>query len=140
MKLRVATLLILCAAVMGMSGGGRGDSAIAVGDDTPNGVSGPAADNVAAPGMVVHFDPATGRIVETPSAAALKELGAALAPEFNTSGEGLVEEPVKAPGGGVMIDLQGRFQNTTVATIDENGKLHAPCLPGSPSNGAGEGE
>ena len=141
MKLQGATLLILCVAMTGMSGERGGNRVVIVGEATRPGASEPAL-NGAAAGMVVYFDPATGRIVENPSPTAIKQLAAALAPAVSTSDEGLVEVPGQVPGGGVKVDLQGRFQNTVVATVDENGKLSAPCVPGSPrpSGRAGEGE
>ena len=75
-------------------------------------------------GYKVHIDPATGRIIENPVAEDTplpKNLDNAL----RTDHEGLVIED--GPLGGKMVNLQGRFQNTYVATIDENGNLTAEC-------------
>jgi hypothetical protein len=34
-----------------------------------------------------------------------------------------VEVPNPVPGGGVKLDLQGRFQSPLIGTIDANGKV-----------------
>ena len=41
-----------------------------------------------------------------------------------TSDEGLEEEASAVPGGGVKVNLQGRFRQPLVATIDPEGKVH----------------
>ncbi len=36
------------------------------------------------------------------------------------------------PGGGVMIDLKGRFRSALTATLSADGKVmmaHVPCMP-----------
>jgi hypothetical protein len=40
----------------------------------------------------------------------------------STSSEGLVVQPNTDPAGGIMVDLQGRFQNVTTVTIGSDGK------------------
>jgi hypothetical protein len=114
---------------MGMGG----NEVVGKGDLPRTGVPEPAP-AAAAPGMVVHFDPATGRIVETPTPEHIKDLAALLAPVVNMSDEGLQAEASQVPGGGMVINLQGRFQNTSVAVVDDNGDLTAPCLPGAPAS------
>jgi hypothetical protein len=53
---------------------------------------------------------------------------------LSTSSEGLVEEKNDV-GGGYMVNLQGRFQNAMIMTVDENGKtISAPCVSGSPDD------
>ena len=71
-----------------------------------------------APGFKAYVDPPTGEL--------LPERPANLPPEpaspaLDLWGAGLVEVP--APGGGSMIDLQGRFQSPLVATIGPDGTL-----------------
>jgi len=103
-------------------------------DDRP--VQASAAANAptlhAAAGQMLYVDPATGQIVDTPTASDPKDLQAALASALNTSDEGLVIERSKVPGGGMMVNLQGRFQNTQTATVDANGTLNAPCVSAAP--------
>jgi hypothetical protein len=78
-------------------------------------------------GYVVHLD-GNGHVVEdvTPEQAA--EFNAELNQMVNTSDAGLVEKPSTVAGGGIGVDLQGRFEAAATATVDANGKLTAPCL------------
>jgi hypothetical protein len=71
-------------------------------------------------GQRIYIDPATGKFTERPvDARAAQEDAQDNA--LSTSHEGLVERPL--PGGGSVIDLQGRFQSPLIATLDANGKL-----------------
>ncbi len=47
----------------------------------------------------------------------------------STSHEGLVE--VDAPGGGTMVDLQGRFRSLSIAETDADGNITVKCLGGT---------
>ncbi len=80
---------------------------------------------VAGGGFTVHVDPATGRIV--PNQAPPTELSRGLENALSTSSEGLVEVRSPVPGGGVMVHLEGRFQNTITATADTQGNLSTSC-------------
>lgn len=88
----------------------------------------PAENRAAVPegasGMTVYVDPVTGAFLEKPAPGAVPFL---LTPQiqnaFTTSHQGLVEVPSPVPGGGVKLDLQGRFQSPLVVTIDANGKV-----------------
>src|SRR3990172_6682741 len=75
-------------------------------------------------GRWIKVDPQTGKPV-APAAPP----GAAIAadPAFSTSHQGLVPQP--APGGGVMIDLQGRFRSAASATVGRDGKVAVDCVP-----------
>jgi len=44
---------------------------------------------------------------------------------LSRSSEGLVFQ--RSPGGGVVVDLQGRFQNISVARIDADGEIRMGC-------------
>lgn len=74
-------------------------------------------------GMNVYIDPQTGEFISEPKQGqnALK-----ITPEMqnatSTSSEGLVEEKSAVPGGGVMIDLKGRFQSPLIITQNPAGK------------------
>ena len=67
----------------------------------------------------VHLDPVTHRIVPPP---------AGLAPDpvtqkmFNSSHEGLVEEPGTTAAGGFKVDLRGRFQSAVSAHVSPDGQ------------------
>lgn len=82
-------------------------------------------------GLVINIDPATGAIVEdaVPGATRLA-IPTALSERWSTSDEGLVEMPNPSGGKGVYVNLQGRFENGMVGTIDADGKLVAPCAQG----------
>ena len=98
--------------------------------DTPAATASQAAPAGRA-GQMIHADPATG--ARTAGPVNPDEAAAALTnnPALSTSQEGLHEEP--APGGGVMIDLQGRFRSAAEATIGADGKPHVNChSPGVP--------
>ncbi len=74
------------------------------------------------PTQRVYFDPETGRLTNKPPPGAVPF---ALGPEelnaISTSQVGLVQRA--APGGGTMIDLQGRFQTMSVATMAPDGSV-----------------
>lgn len=86
------------------------------------------ADPAAAPapasgaGSRIKIDPQTGKRIPVPSD------GVALPadPAFSTSHSGLVEQP--APGGGMMVDLQGRFRSAATATVGPDGTAHVDCI------------
>jgi hypothetical protein len=55
---------------------------------------------------------------------------------FSTSHQGLVEVPSPVSGGGVIVNLQGRFQQPLSATIDDAGRLTIRHL--DPASASGE--
>ena len=89
---------------------------VAIAEDAP-GVAGPPSAS-----MRVHIDPQTGAIVPAPVG---PPAAAQMAPPASHSAAGLVEAP--APGGGVMLDLQGRFLSSVTATAAPDGAPHADC-------------
>jgi len=74
-------------------------------------------------GQRINVDPRTGARV-APSAPIA---GVPPDPSLSTSHEGLVEEA--APGGGVMIHLQGRFRSAATVTVGGEGKPSVDCVP-----------
>lgn len=99
----------------------------------------PAAKPEAAPegaaGLRVYVDPQTGAIRREPAPGTVP---LPLSPQeqraFSTSHEGLVEVPNPGPGGGVKVDLQGRFRSPLIGTIDANGKLWMQHLDETPDS------
>ena len=82
-------------------------------------------------GLVLNIDPATGAIVDEPVPGAEKlSVPTSLATRWSTSDEGLVEQPNPSGGKGVYVNLQGRYENAMVGTIDADGNLVAPCAQG----------
>lgn len=73
--------------------------------------------------MSVYIDPQTGEFIPEPKPG---QNALEITPEMqnaaSTSSEGLVEEKSPVPGGGVMIDLKGRFQSPLIINQDPNGK------------------
>jgi len=95
----------------------------------------------AAAGYVVHVDPATGRLAPSPRGSAPAMFDEEMRNRLSTSSEGLVEKPSPIAGGGTMVDLQGRFQNAFVATVDDSGRVDATCVskPEKADGEAGDG-
>jgi hypothetical protein len=111
---------------------------------TPTGDVTPAAvvstDAAAHAGYRAFIDPATGGLTAHPTSIGAVGLDKDVANALSTSSEGLREEPSPVPGGGVMVDLRGRFRNATIATIDETGALRVPCVSGLPQQRDDNGE
>jgi len=98
-----------------------------------SGESQPAAVPGGAPGMVIHVDPQTGAILKEPAPGTVPlQLSPQLTNSLSTSHQGLVETPSSVPGGGVKVDLQGRFQNPLIVTIDADGKVKMHHLGETP--------
>lgn len=84
-------------------------------------VSGAAA---AVSGMLIHVDPKTGHILKQPAPGTVPlQLTPQMLNTLSTSGKGLVAVPNNVPGGGVRIDLQGRFMSPLFATVGPDGEL-----------------
>jgi hypothetical protein len=74
--------------------------------------------------MILHIDPKTGAVRNDPAPGTQPlVLSPAEREAASTSHEGLTEKPGTEPGGGVMLDLKGRFRSPLIGTIDETGKL-----------------
>jgi hypothetical protein len=79
--------------------------------------------SVPAAGLRAYRDPTSGVLLPKPPAAAQH----AFVPDaaVSSSAAGLVEQP--APGGGVMVDLQGRFHSHMSATVAADGSVSTSC-------------
>ena len=95
----------------------------------PPSAAAPAAVPQGGARMTVHVDPKTGAILKE---AAPGTVPLTLSPQeqnaMSTSHEGLVQVPSAVPGGGVKVDLQGRFQSPLVGTIGPDGKVRVEHL------------
>jgi hypothetical protein len=87
-----------------------------------------------ASGMKIHRDPVTGEL-GAPPAEAPDQVSLPPDDALSTSSEGLMETPSPVPGGGSMVDLQGRFRSPLIATQDAEGKITIQHLPSGPSAG-----
>jgi hypothetical protein len=76
-------------------------------------------------GQEVQVDSQTGQIKElTPEEA--QKLAAGLRQSINQSSEGLVQR--QEADGSVSVDLEGRFQNVTVARKNDDGSISEGCV------------
>ena len=74
--------------------------------------------------MRVAIDAETGEM-STPSPEQHKAMEHELQEMLSRSDAGLYEEVL--PDGTVKVNLQGRFQNASIAVIDADGNLHTSC-------------
>lgn len=92
----------------------------------------PAAAAAAQGGMKVYLDPQTGALRDTPAPGTAPLI---LSPQeqnaLSTYSGDLEQIPSSLPGGGVMVDLKGRFQSPLMATIGPDGKVRT-FHPGEP--------
>jgi hypothetical protein len=87
-----------------------------------------------AAGMTIYIDPQTGAILKEPAPGTVPlQLTPQLRNALSTSHQGLAETPSAVPGGGIKLDLQGRFQNPLFVTIDAAGKLKMQHLGETPA-------
>jgi hypothetical protein len=87
-----------------------------------------------AAGMRIYLDPETGEPRDPPTEA-MDQVSLPPDDALSTSSEGLVETPSPVPGGGVKLDLQGRFRSPLIATQDAEGKVTIQHLPSGSSAG-----
>lgn len=75
-------------------------------------------------GFRAYIDPNTGQLT-SPTPEQAREAFPPLSPELqnaiSTSHEGLKQQEI--PGKGVMVDLQGRFQKSAIATVNDSGEV-----------------
>jgi len=89
-----------------------------------------------APGMTIYIDPQTGAILRQPAPGTVPlQLTPQLQNALSTSHQGLLETPGPVSGGGVKVDLQGRFRSPLFVTIDANGKVKMRHLDEAPEAG-----
>jgi hypothetical protein len=84
-------------------------------------------------GQDVHVDGQKGEIQPlTPQEA--EKMAEGLKPMLNQSTEGLVQ--VQHSDGSVSMDLEGRFQNVTVARVNKDGTISQSCVDNPRAAGA----
>ena len=84
-------------------------------------------------GQDVEVDSQTGRMREL-SPEEARKLATGLNQMVNKSTEGLSE--VHHPDGSVTMDLQDRFQNVTVARVNDDGSVSQSCVDNPEAAGA----
>lgn len=85
----------------------------------------PAQAPVAAQGMRVYRDPQTGRLGPPPAGLVPPGLTTAEQRMLNRSDQGLQSRTLS--GGGVAVDLQGRYRSMAVATVGADGQAAVNC-------------
>ena len=73
------------------------------------------------------IDPITGRIVPPPVQKPALPMSPQAENAQSTSAEGLQEIPGTTRGGGIKVNLQGRFRSSVVATVGADGKVATRC-------------
>jgi len=89
------------------------------------------------PGLKAYKDPVTGKF-GPPPAGVQSSLPASALSNQKSAVSVMKEVPSPVIGGGMMIDLKGRFRKDLMATKDANGKItitHAPGAAGSSEKG-----
>ena len=81
-------------------------------------------------GMRVALDTETGTL-GLPSPEEQKVLDAELEEMLSRSTDGLQRQVL--PDGTVRVNLQGRFQSASIATIDAQGHVHTSCVDHAPA-------
>ena len=118
----LTSLLGLAACFMAVPAGHTQTGADTPAPPSPAGKPDPAPSGT--PGMRVYVDPQTGAVLPGPPPGAVPlPLTPQEQNQLSTSHEGLVGVPSAVPGGGVRIDLQGRFQSPLIGTIGTDGKV-----------------
>jgi hypothetical protein len=84
-------------------------------------------------GQDVEVDSQTGQI-KALTREETEKLAAGLGQMINQSTEGL--EQVQHEDGSVSMDLQGRFQNVTVARVNQDGSVSQSCVDNPQAAGA----
>jgi hypothetical protein len=95
--------------------------------------TGPLVPSAGSPGMKVYRDPVTGKFLVPPPEKLLPAETPKAEEATSSSSEGLEERTVDKPGGGVMIDLKGRFQQRQTATKGPDGTISIHCTPDAPA-------
>ncbi|MGB5474024.1 MAG: hypothetical protein WBQ78_11160 [Gammaproteobacteria bacterium] len=80
---------------------------------------------IAAQGLRVYRDPKTGQLGSPPPVQAPSVLTTAEQRMLNRSDQGLQSRTL--PGGGVAVNLQGRYRSMAVATVGADGQAAVSC-------------
>jgi hypothetical protein len=73
----------------------------------------------------VFINPQTGKLVGPPAGVEPPGLSVATQNKLSRSDRGLKMR--RLPNGTMQMDLQGRFQNMSVVTLDQEGEAHVTC-------------
>jgi hypothetical protein len=77
-----------------------------------------------ASGIVIYLDPQTGQLLKEPTPGSVPlQLSPSVQRALSTSHQGLVAVPGSVPGGGVKVDLQGRFRSPLIGATGADGTV-----------------
>ena len=97
--------------------------------DAAPGAAATSGVSVAAQGMVVHRDPATGKLgSRRPIRPPPDTVPFAVRQAAPSSPVALPETPGTTPAGGVKVDLEGGFDSPMRVTLGADGKAHVECV------------
>jgi hypothetical protein len=119
----ILAVFLLSPAGDALAGGGRDENvttSVTVPERTED-----ATAAVGSQGLRVYRDPRTGQLGPPPPGMKFPALSAAELRMLNRSDTGLQARLL--PGGGVAVDLQGRYRNMVVTTIDARGSAAVNC-------------
>ncbi|MBK8595464.1 MAG: hypothetical protein IPN83_07725 [Holophagales bacterium] len=124
--------------------------ALAAGESQADATPGPGTAKTAAAGavagvpdvpLVLYWDEGKEVLTRTPiPGATTVVLSVAERRALLRSDSGLERRRQAEPGGGEVVDLQGRFQSVFVSLVDSTGKLRILCLDAEPKAGASPSE
>lgn len=84
-------------------------------------------------GLIAYLDPFTGKLVDHPPATkSVLQLNAHELNMFSTDDFGLIEH--RLPDGSYAVDLQGRFRQGVMATLNSSGKVRIHQVGGEMFN------
>jgi hypothetical protein len=121
-SITLAVFMLLHAGPARAAGSGE-DTVVSGVTTTPPGTA--VQTPTAAQGMRVYRDPQTGRLGPPPAGVQPPGLSIAEQHMLNRSDAGL--QPRALPGGGVAVDLQGRYRSMAVATVGADGQAAVNC-------------
>jgi pyruvate/2-oxoglutarate dehydrogenase complex dihydrolipoamide acyltransferase (E2) component len=144
MKRTTLLLLLLSVAALAVASAAqestRAPAAPADADATPAPQPTAAASTPTAANLAVAIDAETGKLRPATAGEIEELLTEDLRKALSTKNEDLVEVESPLPGGGVMLDLKGRFQAVQLVTLDAEGNPHAHCQTGDHASGEVDGE
>jgi hypothetical protein len=120
MKPRHPVLLVALLALPVIAGGDR-----LQGEPVAAQPAGSTSTPAFAAGQILNLDP-SGKFSPAQHASDVQLI---LGDAVSQSSEGLVQEKSRVPGGGITVNLQGRFQNAMTMKVNADGTVSAPCVP-----------
>lgn len=137
MTARIDVLLIVFVALLSAGCASQGVTRTSAASDTSPTAADQTTGNHA--GLRVFLNPKSGEFAAPPAGTSTTapvdtSFNQLRERSYSRSHQGLLAVPNATPGGGVRLDLQGRFRSNYMATKDANGKLSVYCTPENDSH------